>query len=72
MSHTKRSKPFKKLSPKEKKLALKGKYHHPVQIKSSGYEDEYSQTAKKAAKREKHHKQRIDSKNTINEGIKDD
>ena len=72
MSRTKRNVPLKNLSEKEKKLVEKNKYHHPVQIKSSGYEVEFSQNAKKEAKKEKHRKQRHETDKEIKEQISDE
>ena len=64
MSHTKRNKPLKQLTAKEKKLAEKGKYHTPVELKGE-LEPHFSPANKKEAKKEKHRKQRIASKKEI-------
>jgi hypothetical protein len=66
MSHTKRNKPLKQLTPKEEKLAEKGKFHTPVEIKGD-LEPHFSPTNKKEAKKEKHRKQRIAAKKEIKE-----
>lgn len=66
MSRTKREIPSKKLTPKQKKLAKKGKYHHGL-IDKVDYELHYSPSHKKEAKKEKHRKQRIQSKKEIEE-----
>jgi hypothetical protein len=71
MSHTKRNKPLKKLTTKEEKLAEKGKYRHPVQIKSD-LTPHFSVANKKEAKKEKHRKQRTESKKEIEENKKDE
>lgn len=72
MSHTKRNKPNKKLDEKEEKLVKKGKYHHGVHTKMNPKELEFSEAAKKEAKKLKHKKQRRVSKKTIDEGTKDE
>ena len=71
MSRTKRNVPEAKLlTEKEKKLAKKNKYHHPVDIR--GEEPHFSQNAKRDAKKEKHRKERIGSSKEIKEQISDE
>ena len=66
MSHTKRNKPLKPLTPKEEKLANKNKFKHGLDSKKTVYEEpNFSQAGKKEAKKEKHRKQRIDAKKVI-------
>lgn len=68
MSHTKRNKPLKRLTAKEKKLVEKNKFKHGLDSKQTVYEDpNFSQSGKKEAKKEKHHKQRRESKKEIND-----
>jgi hypothetical protein len=72
MSHTKRNKPLKQLTAKEEKLVKKNKFKHGLDSKTTVYEDpNFSQSGKKEAKKEKHHKQRIAAKKEIEE-IKQD
>lgn len=71
MSRTKRNVPEAKLTEKEKKLAKKNKYHHPVDIKGEVV-PHFSQNAKREAKREKHHKQRIETDKEIKEQISEE
>lgn len=66
MSHTKRNKPLKQLTPKEEKLAEKGKYHTPVDVKGE-LVPHFSPANKKEAKKEKHRKQRIEAKKETKE-----
>lgn len=68
MSHTQRNKPLKQLTPKEKKLVEKGKYHTPVEIKGEPV-PHFSPANKKEAKKEKHRKQRAESKKEIKEDV---
>ena len=66
MSHTERNKPFKKLSPKEEKLANRNKFKHGIDSKQTVYEEpNFSQSGKKEAKKEKHRKQRFEAKKEI-------
>jgi hypothetical protein len=68
MSHTKRNKPLKKLTPKEEKLASKNKFKHGLASKITFYEEpNFSQSGKKQAKKEKHRKQRLVDKKEITE-----
>jgi len=69
MSKTQRNKPHGTLTEREKKLAEKNKFHHPVIIK--GEVEYYSANAKKEAKKEKHRKQRIETSKEIKSQLKD-
>jgi hypothetical protein len=72
MSKTQRNVPFKKLTPKEKKLALRNKLKHGLDGKNSLYEEpNFSQSGKKEAKKEKHRKQRIQSSKEIEDQTSD-
>ena len=70
MSKTQRNKPHGTLTEKEKRLAEKNKFHHPVMIKGEVVEH-YSPNAKKEAKKEKHRKQRIETSKEIESQIED-
>lgn len=67
MSHTRRNKPHKKLDKKEEKFVERNKFKHGVHTKVNILELEFSQNAKKEAKKIKHKKQRVDSKKVIKE-----
>jgi hypothetical protein len=65
MARTKRAKPFKNLTNKEKKFVERNKYKHGVLTKANIYELEFTQSAKKEEKDIKHKKQRNFSKKEI-------
>jgi hypothetical protein len=73
MSRTQRNIPEgKKLSDKEEKFAKRNKLKHGVHTKMNPNELEFSQSAKREAKKLKHHKQRHDAAEEIVEQIEDE
>lgn len=72
MSRTKRNVPEGILSEKEKKYAKKNKLKHGVHTKMNPNELEFSQAAKREAKKLKHHHDRDESKKEIETQVKDE